>query len=336
MKNYFSHLRTNLFVALLVTFSLLICAESVANAKRSDPIKIVFLGESSSKDPVWLYRVERMIQTAKKLPNVEFRFRFAEGDYGRHVKMIEEEVDAGVDAIIGPWWDPVIYNEAIIKAVKKGVFVYGLLGMESKENLPTEIVEKLGWAQTDWAEFGRRLAKIALIQAPKEGKIFWPAEVSTSSYITDAVASFKKSYAEKGISISVDVIEIGFDTKLATKRVIDYLSAHPDVKVIVTSGAIAIDASNRAVKEMGKLPGDVSLIGQVISSKSVQGIIEGYMPAGINLELVESSDNAVIDPFHAVRDEIVPNRRSVDFIEITKKNVAEVVPLPFLKGDSVN
>lgn len=155
MKNCFFHLRTNFFLALIATFSLLIWTESVTYAKEPDPIKLVFLGESSSKDPVWSYRVERMIQTAKTLPNVEFRFRFAEGDYDQHVKMIEEEVDAGVDAIIGPWWDPIIYNEAITKAVKKGVFVYGLLGIGPRENLPTEIVEKLGWAQTNWMEFGR-------------------------------------------------------------------------------------------------------------------------------------------------------------------------------------
>ncbi len=326
-ENCFSHLLTRFFWALIALFSFLIVAVDNAYAKESRPIKLVFLGESSSKDPVWLYRVERMNQAAKKLPNVEFRFRFAEGDYDQHVKMIEEEVNGGVDAIIGPWWDPVIYNEAITKAVEKGVFVYGLLGIGPKQNLSPEIVKKLGWAETNWTEYGRRLAKIALKQVPKDIKILWPAELSTSSYISDAVKGFKNTYAEKGLQVNVDVVEVGFDTKKATQQINAYLSTHSDVKVIITSGAIAIDAANRAVKEMDKTPGDILLIGQVISPKGVQGIIEGYMPAGLNLELTQSSDYSVIDSFQVVSEGITPSRRTVDFIEVTKENVTRVVPL---------
>lgn len=307
---------------LITIFNIFICANTFAS--ESQPIKIVFLGESSAKDPVWAYRAKRMEQTAKGLPNVEFKYRFAEGNYKYHSQMIEEEVNAGANAIIGPWWDPIIYNDAITNAVKNGVFVYGLLGIGPKHSLPPEILNKMGGIETNWEEYGERLAKISLSSVQQGGKILWPAEIATSPYITDAIVGFKKVYLAKGISINVEVQEVGFDSFLAVKKIKSYLNENPDIKVIVTSGAIAIDAANKAVKEMHKKPGDILLIGQVISPKTIQGIKEGYMPAGVNLELTKSSDLAVIEAFHVVKEDSAPTRRTIDFIEITKTNVSDI------------
>ncbi len=297
----------------------------VAGVAHSDPFKVVFLGESSSKDEVWLYRVECMREAAKEA-GVEFDFHFAEGDYARHAKMIEEEVALGADAIIGPWWDSTVYNDAIASAVQQGVFIYGLLGVEPMHTLSNDVVAQLGWAETHWREFGWQLAVIARDCVPEGGKILWPAEASNGSYITDAIDGFQSYYSEQGLSANIEVIEIGFDAKIAASEISRYLNTHQAVDAIITSGAIAINAANIAVKEMNLAPEDIALIGQVVSPAAFQGIVEGYMPAGVNFELTDSSYNALLDALAVVKLGATPKRSVVDFVTVTKENVATIVP----------
>src|ERR1700735_5081455 len=83
------------------------------------PINIVFLGESSSQDAVWNYRVKKMEQAAQAF-GADFSYKFAEGDYKKHVQMIDEAVEKGANAIIGSWWDRGMYKKAITKAISKG------------------------------------------------------------------------------------------------------------------------------------------------------------------------------------------------------------------------
>ena len=81
-------------------------------------------------------------------------------------------------------------------------------------------------------------------------------------------------------------------------RISSYLIANADVDALITSGAIAINASNIAVVDMDLTPGDIPLIGQVVSPASVQGIVTGYMPVGVNLELTDSSYYALLESLH--------------------------------------
>lgn len=311
---------SGLFAAALVL--LVVVSGSVA---QTEPFRVVFLGESSSTDIIWAYRVERL-QEAAAAVGAEFTFRFAEGDYARHAEMIEEEVVRGVDAIIGPWWDQTIYNNAFTTAVENGVFIYGLLGIEPRYTLPDEIVAKLGWAETSWRDFGWQAATVALDYIPDGGKVFWPAEAPSGTYITDAVQGFKDYYTQQGRTVNIEIVEVGFDTTTAISRISSYLIANADVDALITSGAIAINAANIAVKDMGMAPGDVALIGQVVSPASVQGIVEGYMPVGVNLELTDSSYFALLESLAVVKLGAKPPQGSVGFDIVTQENVTTVVP----------
>jgi len=292
---------------------------------QDDPFTVVFLGESSSTDIIWSYRVERL-QEAADAVGANFTFRFAEGDYARHAEMIEEEVARGVDAIIGPWWDQTIYNEAFTNAVQNGVLIYGLLGIEPRYTLPEDIVSQLAWAETSWEEFGRKAAEVALDYVPDGSKVFWPAEAPSGTYITDAVQGFKDYYAEQGRAVEIEVVEVGFDTTTAISRISSYLIANADVDALITSGAIAINASNIAVVDMDLTPGDIPLIGQVVSPASVQGIVTGHMPVGVNLELTDSSYYALLESLAVVKLGAKPPQGVVGFDIVTQENVATVVP----------
>jgi hypothetical protein len=52
------------------------------------------------------------------------------------------------------------------------------------------------------------------------------------------------------------------------------------------------------------------------------------MPVGINLELTESSFQALRDAYDVVTEGIDPPRRSIGFSEVTTENIEETVPEP--------
>jgi ABC-type sugar transport system substrate-binding protein len=287
-----------------------------------ETVKIAFIGESSSTDVIWSYRAARMREEADRL-GAEFVDRYAEGDYAAQARMIEEEVARGANAIIAPFFDPTVANEAIREAIDKGVAVYAILGVPDIE---PEYLAKMGQATTDWADVGGKLAEVSLTSMPDGGTVVWPAEAPDGTYITDAVDRYKQIAEEQGVSVTVEVLDVGSDPTTAASTILSYLTSHPDTAALATSGAIAIGAANTAMAQGGLQPGSPPLFGQVVSPASTNGLMEGFMPAGVNLELKDSSFFAVQSVVAMVRDAAAPPVTAVPLVIVTKDNVEETVP----------
>jgi ABC-type sugar transport system substrate-binding protein len=285
-------------------------------------VKVTFIGESSSTDVIWTYRVDEMAKQAEAI-GAEFTYRFAEGDYARQARMVEEEIARGANAIIAPFFDPTAANAAIASALGEGVVVYGMLGIP---DLPQAELDKMGWTSTSWTDIGRKLAEVSVDLLPDGAKIMWPAEFPSGTYITDAVEGYKAVAADKGKAFNIEVVEVTSDPSTAASRIGAYLTGNADTAAIVTSGAIAIDAANTAMKSTGLAAGSPPLFGQVISPASSRGIAEGFMPKGVNIELTESSHQAVLDVVEAFVNKTAPAKRSIEVIEVTKDNMSETVP----------
>ncbi|MDR1187759.1 MAG: substrate-binding domain-containing protein [Bifidobacteriaceae bacterium] len=288
----------------------------------SQTVRIAFIGESSSTDVIWSYRAARMREEAQR-NGAEFVDRYAEGDYAAQARMIEEEVARGANAIIAPFFDPTAANDAIKAAVDKGVAVYALLGVP---DLEADYLAKIGQAPTDWADVGGKLAEVSLEAVPEGGVIVWPAEAPDGTYITDAVARYESVAADLGVDVTVEVIDVGSDPTSAASTILSYLTSHPDTAALATSGAIAIGAANTAMSQGGLQPGDPPLFGQVVSPASTNGLMEGFMPAGVNLELTESSYFAVQAVVAMVREGAQPSIKPVPLVVVTTDNVEETVP----------
>ena len=305
---------------MIISFVLCVLSASSYGA----PLKMYFLGESSSQDDVWLYRVDCMRKAAHEI-GADFHVCFAEGDYQRHAQLIEEAIAQGAEAIISPLWDGSPYKEAITRAVQQGVFVYGMLGMEPMHLLSEDVLESCGYVNADWKAFGRQLAAMAMDWVQEGMQILWPAETINSRYTLDAIDGFRDFFSERGMLIQMTVIEVGFDAKQAASTIKKHLE-NTEVAIIATSGAIAIKAANRAVKEFALVPGEIALLGQVVCPEAVQGIREGFMPSGVNLELTDSSYYAILDAFATVKWGTAPSRRSVGLTQVNSSNLEAVVP----------
>ncbi len=313
-----------------VVTSLALCILSVSS--YGDPLKVHFLGESSSQDDVWLYRVECMQKAADEM-GADFHVCFAEGDYRRHAQLIDEAVAQGAEAIISPFWNGAAYEEAIARAMQQGVFVYGMLGVEPMRLFCEEAPPHFGYVHADWKAFGRQLAAIAVDRIQEGSSVLWPAETLKGSYTLDALAGFHSYFSEKGQSIHAELLEVGFDVEIATALIKKRLENSTHIATIATSGAIAIKAANRAIKELKLVPGEIALIGQVVCPDAAQGIREGWMPSGVNLELTDSSYYAILDAFAAVKLDAMPPHRSVGLTTVTKDNLEAVVPKALLGNE---
>lgn len=307
--------------AVVAALALTACSSAPAG-DEDENIQVVFIGESSSTDVIWTYRADRMREEAQRL-GVEFVDRYAEGDLSRQAQMIEEEVARGVDAIIAPFFDPMVANNAVQAALDEGVAVYALLGAP---DMPSESMAQIAQALTDWGDVGAKLAEVSLDVVPDGGIVAWPAEAPDGTYITDAVAEYVAAFEAAGKSVDVQVLDATGDPTTAASTILSYLTGNDDVDAVVTSGAIAISAANTAMTQGGRDAGDPPLFGQVVNPASSLGILKGYMLAGVNLELTESSYEAIRVAVDIARGGDVPAPVAVPLDIITTENIEEKVP----------
>jgi len=314
---------------LILTISLLVCtmlfsAQSSGSATEQ-AIKVSYVGESSSTDPVWSYRVKLLEEQAKE-NGIDFVYRYAEGDYSRHVRMIDEEIARGVDALVMPLWDPNIYNEVIVKAVEKGIYVFGIMGFAPRSSLPDNVLNKCGWIEIDQVDWGRDMGKISFEYVPDGGKVFWPAEVPSATYITEVIQGFEEYFDEQGKKCSIIVVEVTNDPTTAASRVTSFIIANRDTNAIITSGAIAAEASCVALGGLNMTSGSIPIIGQVTSPSTAAAIASGMMPVGLNMDDADAAQIVISDVIAVVRDGKEPTRKSVGYVTINKDNLEEVVP----------
>lgn len=322
---------TGLLAAALAVATLAGCSDDTAAQDPTgtgsagggtEPVEIAFIGESSSTDVIWSYRAERMREEAERL-GANFVDRYAEGDFTVQAQMIEEEVARGADAIIAPFFDPETANAALTSAIDQGVAVYALLGVP---DLDEEYLTQISKATTDWGDFGAKLAEVALPEIEDGQTVLWPAEAPDGTYITDAVARFEQAAEDEGRSVEVSVLDVGSDPSTAASAILSYLIANPDTGAVATSGAIAIGAANTAMTQGSRDPGDPPLFGQVVNPSSSKGILDGYMPAGVNLELTESSYFAVQTVVDMITQGAAPVETAVPLVIVTKDNIEDTVP----------
>jgi simple sugar transport system substrate-binding protein len=319
-KNWQSGLVFGAGMAVLATLGGLMAGPAIA----ADPVKIVFVGDSSSSDPVWSFRVQAL-QDAAKAAGADFSFQFAAGDFAKQAQLMDQAVVAGAKAIIAPMWDEHIFVDPVTNAANAGVAVYGLMGMGPKNNLSADVQAKVGWDDIDLVQWGQKIGEVSLPFVPDGGKVMWPAEVPSATYITEAIKGFQQYFTEHGKKVTIDVVETTNDSTTATSRVAAYLTSHPDTSAVITSGAIAADAAAVAEQQMGIAPGKVPVIGQVVSPNAAAAIKSGIMAVGLNIDDVGAMKQSIADAVAMAGGAAAPHR-SVDYLVITKDNLEQTVP----------
>ena len=318
-------MKTTIALPAVATALLLLLPSGAYASPAAEPreqLRITFIGESSSTDPIWSFAVQDMRAEAESL-GVDFVDRFAEGDFTRQAEMLQEEIARGVDGIIAPFFDPQTTNRAVQDALETGVKIYGLLGLPT---LDEAAMNRIGGVAASWDTYGRILAEVTLPQVSDGAKILWPAEDPAGTYITEAVQGFEAYAAEQGIEVAVVVLDVTSDSSAASARQLAYLSANPDTDAIVTTGSIAIGAAVTAMRQGDLEPGNPPLAGFVTNAPAFRSVKDGYITQGIWPALDTAAGQAVRDVVAMIRDAGDPPKRVQSWEIVNQDNVDRVVP----------
>jgi len=301
---------------------------TITPPKMGENLKFVLLCESSASDPGWSYLTQVMIRYADAF-GVNFTYRFAEGDYAKHNDMIAEETARGVDAIIIDMWDDTLYNTNITAAVRAGVTVIASGGYTNAPFLPADVVSKINAVLWNFYDFGKALAEFSMEYIPDGATILWPAEVPSGTYITEAIRGWNDYYASVGRTCTINVLDCTSDTTMEVSRIVAYVTAHPDIDAIVTSGALCVDASNQAAVELGLEPGDIPIIGQVSSPACGRGLDSGMMPVAGMIDWDSTSFFDIALPYWTCTQH-VSVQFNLPIVKLTQANYRDLVPPGFL------
>lgn len=167
--------------------------------------------------------------------------------------------------------------------------------------LPPDILNRIGWIGLDHYDQGIKLAEISFDYVRDGGKVFWPAEVPSATYITEAVKAYKDYFNKKGKKVNIDVVEVGMEPTTAGSRVMAYLHANPNIDADVTTGSIAGSTSVTSSIELKLKPGKPPIFALVNSPPAYQAIKSGRMPKGILYSKKLTAYQAMLDVFSVVK-----------------------------------
>ena len=265
MRKLFS-LKTLVLLALVVGMVL----PGVAMAKDSEIAVVVKI----SGIP-WFNRLEEgVVEAGKDLGVNAYQVGPAEADPAQQVKIVEDLIAKGVDAICVVPNDAKAMEPVFEKAKSKGIV---LLTHESPDQKGSDWdIETI-----DNVKFGEmHFEKLAqLIGGQGEFALFVGSlTVPLHNYWADVgLAYTKKKYP--GMKLVTKRIPCGESAEEAYKQTLGLLKAYPDLKGIVGFGSLGPIGASQALKKK-KMGGEVKIVGTVLPGHAAPYLKQGYMQHG--------------------------------------------------------
>lgn len=253
-----------LVVAVLFSFS------SLALAKDYEIAVVVKIGGIP-----WFNRMEVGVKdAAKELKVNAYQVGPAEADPAQQVKMVEDLIAKGVDAICVVPNDAAALEPVFRKARERGIVV---LTHES----PTQKGADWDVETIDSKKFGElNFEALAQYMGGKgEFAVFVGSlTVPLHNYWADVGLEYvSKKYPE--MKLVTDRIPCGESAELSLQKTMELLKAYPNLKGIVGFGSLGPIGAAQAL-EQKRLGGKVFVVGTVIPSHAAKYLREGLMQKG--------------------------------------------------------
>jgi len=197
-----------------------------------------------------------------------------DADPAQQVKIIEDLIAKGVDAIVVVPNDAKALEEVLKKAQSKGILVL--------------TTESPGQAGADWdlemidnAKFAYAAVDAAAEAIGGKGQFaMFVGGLSVPLHNTwaDYVLSYTKEKYPDMVQVT-DRIPCGEDAELAHTKTLELLKAYPELKAIIGWGSLGPIGAAQALREKG-LTGKVSITGTVVPSQAAQYLADGSITEG--------------------------------------------------------
>jgi simple sugar transport system substrate-binding protein len=224
----------------------------------------------------WFNRLEEGVKQAKKELGVNaYMLGPADADPAQQVKIVEDLISKGVDAICVVPNDAKALEPAFAKAKAKGIVV---LTHESPDQVgkdyDIELIDNVEFGRHHWdklVEFMGDKGKYAIFV----GSLTVPLH---NLWADEGLKWAKQKYP--GLELVTDRIPCGEDQELSKQKTLELLKAYPDLKGIIGFGSLGPPGAAQALKEKG-LCGKVTVVGTVIPGHAAPYLKEGCMQWGI-------------------------------------------------------
>ncbi len=199
----------------------------------------------------------------------------AQADPAQQVKIVEDLVAKGVDAIAVVPNDAKALEPVFQKAKEKGIIV---ITHESPDQVGTdydfELIDNVKFGQHAWDQLVEHMGDTG------EYAIFVGGlTVPLHNFWADTgIAYAKEKYPN--LTLVTERIPCGEDQELARQKTLELIKAYPNLKGIVGFGSLGPIGAAQALKEKG-LTDKIAVVGTVIPSQAAPYLKEGSMKEGI-------------------------------------------------------
>lgn len=303
-----------ILLALAMVFCLAACGEKEATPAADDEIEIAVVLKTLASE-YWGYVKNGAEQAAAELGvKVTVVGPGAESDVEGQVAIIEQQIGAGVDAIVCAPNDQAAAGAALKAAVEAGIPVLAVdtnVGMDGQTcfvGTDNEAATKQGalWAAEQLGGKGN-----AVIIYGLEGENTCNAR--TAGYEAGAI--------EGGLTV-IEKLSGNATTDGAKKTMEDILTAHDDIDVVLCYNDDTALGALSAAQDAGRAD-EMMIIGFDGNKTAVQSVIDGGLTATVAQQPVVMGYQSVQLALKAIKGESVAEVVPADVLIVDSKNAAE-------------
>lgn len=225
-------------------------------------------------DPVWTYFLQGAETFAATTGNT-VNTSFHSGDVPSHQEAVRAAIAAGADGICSTSPDPGSMVDVVDEARAAGIPIINFNTSDSAPNWNAYVGGELRAVGRAWAQYLVDKGHV------KSGDFVWmPVEVPGASYGVEEEAGIKEVFEPLGITW--EVTDATLDQAEVITRMTDYITANRDrITAMIGLGDMVTGSVKRVWDQAGVQPGEIPVVGWGNSLDTTQGVIDGYVNAGM-------------------------------------------------------
>jgi simple sugar transport system substrate-binding protein len=231
-------------------------------------LKLIFI--TCCVDQTFFGPVKKGMQDAADMLDVDCEFVGTPGvDLKAQANLVRKAIADGYDGIAINLIDPTAFDEVVAEAVDRGIPVVAFNVDDSAT--PNA---RLASVCQHFFEAGRKLAERALADVPHNSHVLMTKHDDGVSALEDRLRGVQEVLAEHGVTWTTVVT--GNESEKGAAAVASALRAHPDVRIIFSSGQSDTEAVGRAIESDFPNQGYWSA-GFDLSPKTLQLVRDGHI-----------------------------------------------------------
>jgi len=258
-------------LAALLAFIALPALSAVAEGKKYEIVTVVKITGIP-----WFNRMESGVQKAAKELGVNaYQVGPADADPAQQVRMVEDLISKGVDAICVTPNDATALEPVFERARKQGIVIITHESPDQKgKDYDIELIDNVKFAQHSWDTLVKYMGNKGEY-AIFVGSLTVPLH---NLWADEGLKYAKAKYP--GLKLVTDRIPCGEDQELSKQKTMELIKAYPKLKGIIGFGSLGPTGAAQALKEKG-LTKQVSVVGNVIPGQGAPYLKEGSLKQGI-------------------------------------------------------